>query len=374
MISTKPGKPAAVKAAKNTRYEPSAPHEQQREFMSFLTWPFVMAQALAAEEVLDGAMKSAAAGEDIQYSARLGQNDALGSGDDAAAQNWASRKSADDDQHDQSTDARARDLPDARSDKAETKHAPERADEAAAHDKEASLAAPGASGSGGGAARSGGADANDASGDVGTIVQQIDGTLVNDALGPIDDALGPINDALAPSVDTATKLVGDGVGIASGVLQAPVALLGASAPLIDAVTSAAKSELPAVAAVVEVGSDFLETAQASQSNGLLASGGVIAFSDGKAIQLHTDDLFVDGSHTDYGLALRTAVAESAAPLGDAIGHAAHDVPNVTLATDGSRDQHSTNDGDHSPHTLTSVTVELATTLDEAAIRGHDSMM
>jgi hypothetical protein len=373
---------------------PARPHEQQRGFISFLTWPFVLAQVLTAENVVDGAIKPAIADEEKAASARTGQ-DAMANDDYAAASNPPRDKSSDTDALDDA-DAQS-DLPDSSIDTSlNATRAPERVAEDGAHDKDAGGASHGASGAGGAASRSKSANAETGEVDNLDVSQELDDVpsgvtdvietvqpvlgattktivdLTDEVFGQAGSLIQDVGDTLGSAVGMVTNLLGGAIAVGGDILQS-------SASAIDAVFPNGGSQVTQIVAqaspIVPSANDAVETLVSGLSGdggeAPLASGGIIAFSGLPSLNLPADDLYVDGHHTEYGLALHTAAPETS-------GLAAHDgnleAPQAEGGTPTIDDDHEAGQVDQTMDSATLLPGSLTTTLDDAAIRGSDSIL
>jgi hypothetical protein len=344
------------------------PRDQQREFISFLTWPFVLAQALAAERILDSTIGTAQAEEEKSTLARSVPSELAASDDYATVASWTNRKSAEEEPRDPNTDAAAlADVPEESTDLASKPRAGERAGDASDHEKTSN--ATGGGGNGGSASRppddsdlSDRLELADAPGASDILLDTAQSPLVldiaDDALGGVGNIVQSLGGTLVPTLDAVTDLVGDTVGIAGEVLLATTST-------VDAIISPVVPGLEITPAVAT-----LENSVEGLANGLLGSDGVITFASVTPSALPADDLFTDGRHTDYGLALRTITteiigsgqaADSAAPTARSIAPQADDPDGLA------------HDGDQSGFALSAMT-DLTTAIDEFTLRGSDSMI
>ena len=186
------------------------PQERSREFFSFLTWPFVLAQVLAIAQFLDGTLRAAVADAEEAGSGRARPGD-LGSAFDAAPNNAHQLQGATEDETPDAQAAEGYVAPVDRQKPSATETPPQ-------HRANKDTADEGAS--------SGSSGDNDSSGSSGDDVKalgsstqssffkcQVKGQKLNDDAGlklndtaPVLEPVGPV---LGSVTDTATDLVDD---------------------------------------------------------------------------------------------------------------------------------------------------------------------
>ena len=339
--------------------------DKPRGFFSFLTWPFFLAQAVAAEAVVGGMLRSVLADEENGDTAKARPTPT--SNDYATALREPGTTSG---AEDVGSDARA----DIRATETDASPAPTKHEVSPPNELEAgpssgvgqgvgnvSTGAGGASGSGvassadapsASSAHQGGGEAHPApevvAGDAITFPPDVIGSL-HEIAGPIFEGVLPV---LAATTNTANDVVGQGFGAAEviievvpgvtdliGVLES-APLIGGVSPVIaaaqglsgelvgDAVATAESllgmatplavgeiesraettSAAAAVADIISI-SDDIGGLPLPGLGGALGSGGIITFEE-PSRELSADDLFAEGRHTDYGLSLNTeAVTE-----------------------------------------------------------------
>jgi hypothetical protein len=198
-----------------------------------------------------------------------------------------------------------------------------------------------------------------------------------DGIGGLSD-FGEVFPSVGTTVDTVTGIAGD-------VLQAAEPVVDSVLPTLDAVTGVVGGTLKVTEPVLDSALSTLNaiTEAATGGGGFLGSGGSLSFEAQPSPASGTDDLFSGGRYTDYGLAMRTDGTDTAAggvdpdrdPV-DAEGSAPQDGDRGGAEASG---DDATDQGEHDSNDLlhaapAPVFAELASALDDAALRGGDSLL
>lgn len=244
-----------------------------------------------------------------------------------------------------------------------------------------------------------------------TPVFELVDPIINTATDAVTDVAGiavniaePVLQVVRPALDVATDAVSD---IADVALNTAAPVIGAAQPVLHATTDAfahvardafetadstidtIHPALSATEALIDVAGDVAENvgvvaeagssplhAAVSVTSELailpLASGGIIAFDDERAVPKH--DLFEGGRYTDYGLALRTEAAENLGPIGQEIDSAGDFSPGQGRHADTTQDRELEKDGDGASPAATPVAADLTGATDDIAIRASDELL
>jgi hypothetical protein len=202
----------------------------------------------------------------------------------------------------------------------------------------------------------------------------------------IGDAIAIVNSAgsILHNVDAALDVAAGVTGISSSALaslQPTFSLVGHPADTVGNVLSLASntdagainigSVQDVLSAPLQILGSVSHGVSWDQSHGAVASDGIISFPVVAAVEASTSDLFANGGHTDYGLALHNDVAE----LGKATGQSIEvktvtGVDTVSHAVDSVVNQPS---DDHASHTAQPMIGEVASALDHIGINSHSSL-
>ncbi|MQA65699.1 MAG: hypothetical protein GEU76_07345 [Alphaproteobacteria bacterium] len=400
------------------------PPEKPRGFLSFLTWPFLLAQLAALDHALGGLIRPAAAVESADTDQAPASAGDAGSGELSDREYPAMQMTAAEEPRPESRDSEGADPTDAGFGGDSHVGVPETpiADDHVLSGvglTGAIVVNGGSSGGGGGPlgahmtpnAQIPAAGASDGSGtwsipdvwdsmgwsqpdgigglsDFGEVLPGV-GTTVGNVTGIAGEVLQtaePVVDSVLPTLAAATNAV---TGVVGGALEATEVVVESVPATLDAATDAVTGVVGGTLKVTEpVLDSALSTLNAitdaaTGGGGFLGSGGSLAFEAQPSPASGTDDLFSGGRYTDYGLAMRTDGTDTAAggvdpdrdPV-DAEGSAPQDGDRGGAEASG---DDATDQGEHDSNDLlhaapAPVFAELASALDDAALRGGDSLL
>ena len=209
------------------------------------------------------------------------------------------------------------------------------------------------------------------------IIEAVPGALsapantVTDLIGVLESA--PLVEGVSPIITAAQGFSAEFVGDALGSAES---LLGMATPLaIGEHESRAETTSASVTAVTDFISDEIGGGLPLEGlGGVLGSGGIITF-EGAARELSADDLFAEGRHTDYGLSLRTETVTE--PISDVVDRALQSDDALASAadqnTDGGQDAGLFNPAKTSDPAATSLVADVTGTFEDIGLRGSDSL-
>lgn len=183
---------------------------------------------------------------------------------------------------------------------------------------------------------------------VNTAVDLVDSAntqIVQPLVGEVAETLETVSPVLGQTVAPLLTVVGDVVPHLDGIIDTLAEPAGIVAP-VPSVIEGALNILPG-----PTGSD-----------GIVASGGSVAFHDPVVNVIGLDELFSGGRYTDYGISLNTPAQPTVSAIGTASGTEGGASVVALLTTGG----HESGDDAHAPHSL------LPSVLEELHLQGSSA--
>ena len=407
--------------------------DKPRGFFSFLTWPFYLAQAVAAEAVVGGMLRPVLADEENAAKARptpTSENDY-----ETALREPGTASGAEDVGSDARADLRATETDASAAPTSSSPNELEAGPSSGVGQGGGNVSSGAAGASGSGAASSAGALSANATHQGGGEAHPASEVVAGDAITFPPDVIGGVHEIAAPifegivpvlaaTTHAVTDVVGQGFDAAEVIIEAVPGALSApantvtdligvleSAPLVEGVfpvitaaqgfsaefvgdalgtaesllgmatplaigehESRAETTSASVTAVTDFISDEIGGLPLEGLGGALGSGGIITF-EGAARELSADDLFAEGRHTDYGLSLRTEAVTD--PISDVVDRALQSDEGPASAagqnTDGGQDAGLFNPTKTSDPAATSLVADVTGTFEDIGLRGSDSL-